>query len=128
MLAFLTALKSKLAGSALAAYVGNRIYFEEAPENAPYPYVVYFIVTSSPGDTFTEDLEEIQVQFSLFSDSEGATEIATIYGHLTDLMDDAVLTVTGYSFIQATRGPMTPVPGSGVKHWAKDYGYLLEKT
>lgn len=128
MLAFLTALKSKLAGSALAAYVGNRIYFEEAPENTPYPYVVYFIVASNPEDTFTEDMEDIQVQFSLFSDSEGATEIATMYGHLTDLMDDAALTVTGYSFIQATRGPMTPVPGSGVKHWAKDYGYLLEKS
>ena len=128
MLAFLTALRSKLTGSALASYVGNRIYFEEAPENPTYPYVVYFIVTSSPEDTFTEELDDIMAQFSLFSDSEGATQIATMYGHLTDLMDDAVLTVTGYVFIQTTRGIMTPVPGSGVKHWAKDYGYLLQKS
>lgn len=121
MLAFLTALKSKLAGSALAAYVGNRIYFEEAPENTPYPYVVYFIVSALPEKTFTEDMDDILVQFSLFSDSEGGTEIATMHGHLNTLLDEASLSISGSALVWMRRANLTTVPGAGFRHWAVDY-------
>lgn len=134
MNALLAAIMTKLSGSSLATYVGNRIYLDEAPEQAVYPNVVFMIVTSSPRDTFTDRLEETLIQFSLRSTSESATEITTMYGYLTTLFDYATLTISGKTNVQTQRESLatmldeitTPTGTIGCRHWAVDYSIMVK--
>lgn len=80
--------------------VSGRLYLQEAPQGAAFPYAVYFLVSGIPeywlsGPTFEEPI----IQFSLFSDSESATEVTDLYTYLTALYDDCSLIVSGYSAI-----------------------------
>lgn len=132
----LAAIMAKTVASALSTYVGGRIYLDEALPGAVYPYVVLSIVSDTPEDTFSAYLDEIMVQFSLFSVSRGATEITTMYSYLKALFDDAVLTVTGYTHIWMVRQNLatmleeitTAAGAQTLKHWAADYSVMLQKT
>lgn len=133
--ALLTGLMTKLTGSALATQVGSRIYLDEAPEGVVFPYVVFFIVTGSPNDTFKNKLDDVLIQFSLFSTSKGATEITTMYNNLIAILDDAVLTISGFTHIWMIRQNLmtttdeitTPTGTATCKHWAVDYSVMVEK-
>jgi len=135
MLNILTAIKSKFTGSALSTSVGGRIYLDEAPQGAQFPYVVYSIVSGVPDDNFKTDMDEILFQVSLFSSSTGATEIATMYNDLKTLLDDAVLTITGWTNVMTSRQNLTTMTDEvtttdglqKVKHWAVDYSIIVEK-
>ena len=61
MNALLTGLMTKLTGSALATQVGSRIYLDEAPEGVAFPYVVFFIVVSTPLDNFKTKLDDVLI-------------------------------------------------------------------
>lgn len=133
MLNLLTAIKSKFSGSALSTDVGGRIYLEDqAPQKAQFPYVVYFVVSCTPERTFTERYTNTLIQFSLFSASGGATEIATMYNDLKTLFDECSLTITSNSLvwmreanITTMLNDVTTVDGlQTVKHWACDYEVL----
>jgi len=131
----LTALMSKFSGSAFSSDVGGRIYLDEAPEGAEFPYCVFFIVSSVPEDTFTEEIENTLIQFSLFSTSKGATEITTMYNDLKTLLKDASLTVTGKTSVWLRQDNLTTMIDeittsegtSAVKHWAVDYSILVQE-
>ena len=71
----LSAIMSKLSGSAFYNDVGGRIYLDEAPEGAEFPYCVFSIVSDVPEYPSNKTMEDIIMQFSLFSASQGATEI-----------------------------------------------------
>jgi hypothetical protein len=140
MNALLTGLATKHSGSTLHAYVGGRIYFEnypKAPMPKTYPYVIYEIVSGSPQDTFSDYLDEVLVQYSLFSASSGKTEITNMYGYLTALLDGCALSVTGYSHLWMKRQGLTTtrdenavandgVPGISI--WMVDYSIMIEKN
>jgi hypothetical protein len=123
-----------MTGSALSTDVGGRIYLDVAPEGTAFPYVIFFIVSSVPQDNFVEYLDDTMIQFSLFSDKAGASEIATMYGHLKTLFDDAVLTITGNTHLWTVRQNLTTMTEEittssgtmGVKHWAVDYSILTQ--
>jgi hypothetical protein len=130
----LTAIYSKFSGSALSSAVGGRIYLDRAPDGCQFPYVVYSIISAVPDDNFKTDMDNIYIQFSLFSDSEGATEITTMYNNLKTLFDNAVLTITGSTNVMTSRENLTTmteeiVSTSGtqkLKHWAVDYSIIVE--
>lgn len=132
MLNLLTAIKSKFSGSTLSTDVGGRIYLDQAPQKAQFPYVVYFVVSGTPERTFTERYTNTLIQFSLFSASEGATEIATMCNDLKTLFDECSLTITSNSLvwmreanITTMLNDVTTVDGlQTVKHWACDYEVL----
>ncbi len=125
----LSAIMTKLSGSALYNDVGGRIFLDTAPEGTEFPYVVFFIVSDVPEKTFTEDFENIIIQFSLFSASAGVTEISTMYNDLTAVLDECSLTITGYTHIWMNRQNLTTMVEeitvqsavATVKHWAVDY-------
>lgn len=129
----LAAIVTTLTGSALSTDVGGRIYEGQAPEQAVYPNVVFMVVVSTPADTFTEQVEDTLVQFSLRSTSESLTEITTMYAHLRALFDDATLTVTGGTNVRTQRENLTPMwedittaAGTvGCRHWAVDYSIMV---
>jgi hypothetical protein len=130
----LTSIMTKTSGSSLSAAVGGRIFCDEAPEGTVFPYVVLSIVTDSPDDTFKDKIEDITIQFSLYSTSKGMTEITGMFANLKTLFDDAVLTITANYHIFISRQNLTtmfddittPEGTVGLRHWAVDYRIITE--
>ena len=133
----LTAIRSKATGSTLSTYVGGRIYLDEIPEGVPvvFPHVIYRIGGGNDDDTFTEEFEEILIQFSLISSSTSATEVTTMYNRLNTLYDECTLSITGKTFYRMHRlGPpvttvddvLTQDGAVRAKHWFVDYEILYE--
>ncbi|MDD5226811.1 MAG: DUF3168 domain-containing protein [Candidatus Omnitrophica bacterium] len=120
---------SKTTGSAISSDVGGRIYLDQAPEGVEFPYVVFQVVSDVPNNVFNKTGENVLIQFSLFSSSEGAAEITDMYADLKTLFDDATLTITGSTCINMARvntvtmvEDITTTEGAqAVKHWAVDY-------
>ena len=131
---FLAAIMTKFSGSELSNDVGGRIFLDEAPEGTEYPYVVFRIIAGTPQDTFKDAIEETLIQFSLYSISDGAAEITTMYGHLKSLLDWQLLTVSGDTCIWVMRQNLftmfddvtTPTGTVGLRHWAVDYSILVQ--
>lgn len=132
----LAAIMTKISGSSLSADVGGRIFLDAAPDGTEFPYVVFFIVDSPKDRTFTEEFRNTLIQFSLFSISEGATEITTMYNHLSDLLDECSLSITSNTLLWCREQNLTtsideittPSGTSKVKHWAVDYELRTYKS
>ena len=132
----LTGIYSLAGGTALMSDIGGRLFTDYAPEGVDYPHVVFFIVTANPEYTFKDTLEDITVQFSIFSTSESAVEISTIAKDLKAVYDDCALSVTGYTRIWMVRkGTVTNIENMDaptgtplVRHTAIDYGVKLQLT
>ena len=128
----LTALMSKFSGSSFSTDVGGRIYLDEAPAGAQFPYCVFFIVSGVPDKTFTEHYTDTAIQFSLFSTSKSAAEITGMYADLKALLDECSLSITGSSLVWCREqnlmtmvDEITTLEGtSTVKHWAVDFEIL----
>lgn len=132
----LAAIMTKFTGSDFSTAVGGRIYLDEAPHGTAFPYAVFSIVAGTPEDTFREDIDDVLVQFSLYSTSPGAAEITGLYADLTALLDRQTLSITGATCVQMLRTGLvtmfdditTPEGSSGVRHWAVDYAIMVHDT
>lgn len=132
----LSSIMATCSGSALSTAVGGRIFEGEAPEGTGFPYVVFLIVTDRQADTFKDKLEDITIQFSLYSISKSLTEITGMFANLKALFDDAVLTITNNYHIMISRQNLTtmlddittPDGTVGLRHWAVDYWIITEAT
>lgn len=131
----LASIMTKISGSTFSTDVGGRIFLDEAPHGSDYPYCVFFIVSDVPANTFSDLLDDILIQFSLFSESQGATEITTIYNDLVALFDNCSLTIATDTHIWMMRENLTtmvedietPSGNQRVKHWAVDYSIMVAK-
>ena len=131
----LTAIYGKTVGSNMSLDVLGRVYLDEAPQGVEYPYIVFFVVSDVPADTFTESIEDILVQFSIFSASPGAIEITGIYNDMVALLDNCSLTITSDEHIFMVRQNLTtmvddittPSGTERVKHWAVDYQIMVQR-
>lgn len=103
MLNLTTAIYGRLSGSALAAHIQNRMFKGQAPEGTDYPYVVFFVITDTPDRTFSEDFQDVVVQFSLFSTTSGTTEIENLYTDLNTLYDEKPFAITGATLVWMRR-------------------------
>lgn len=130
----LTGIFSLAKGSCFLNDIGARLFCDYAPEGVDYPHVVFFIVTANPEYTFSGAIEDVTVQFSIFSTSESAVEIAKIAKDLKAVYDDCELNVTGYTRIWMIRkGTVTTVENMDaptgtplVRHWAIDYSVKIQ--
>lgn len=125
----LKAIWGKLSGSTLWTLVGGRIYLERAPQNTEFPYVVFFIISDLPEYPGNKTMEDILMQFSIFSTAAGSVEINAILSALRTLYDDCTLTMAGETLIYFIRANFTsimeeistPSGTVGVKHYAQEY-------
>lgn len=132
----LTAIMTKITTgpSAFSSDVGGRVFLDQAPPGSEFPYCVFFIVSNVPEWQFKERYEDILIQFSLFSASEGATEITDMYTDLKTLFDDCSLTITGSTLVWFRRQNLITMVDEitvadatqAVKHWAVDYEVFTE--
>jgi len=134
----ITSLMTKITTGPSSLYndVGGRVYLDQAPDDAVFPYVVFLIVVDTPDNVFGKLGEEVALQFSLFSSSSSVTEISTMYADLKALFDDVKLTVTSNTMFIMKRERLVTfmeeiVTESGtqrVKVWNVDYTTYLQAT
>jgi len=139
---FYTALMTKFNALTAGAHnsfwtsVNGRLYNTEAPAEAEYPYAVFLHVSGVQNDTFKNDVDEILIQFSIFSDKDSATEVHDAMINLKALFDDVSLMVTGGTVVQFVRQQdglqredvNTPSGAQRVWHFHVDYRVIFERT
>ena len=126
------AIYGQVAGSSLYTDVSGRLFKGRAPDGTSYPYIVYFVVTDMPSKTFTEDYENVIIQFSLFSTASGTTEVEDMFTHLKTLYDEKPFTITGSTLVWMRRSNTsflvedhtTPTGTQQVWHYAVDFEVL----
>jgi len=91
-----------LSNAALKAAITG-FYFTEAPQDAVMPYIVYHKISGVPDYTYTEDMENVIIQFNIFDDHSSSTTVNDIYAKLTALFDWCILTVAGWNSIYMKR-------------------------
>ena len=133
-----TAIYSKASTSgAFWTAIGGRFYKGIAPAGAVFPYVVYMLVSDDTDNTFREELEDVQMQFSIFSATNSSAEVEDIYTLLKSVYDKCNLTITGNTFLHMLRLQSTlmvddvtvnPTGTGWVWHYAVDYNIMMQKN
>jgi len=91
--------------AALGGTAGNgyKIYRIIAPQKAAFPYITFDLLTGAPEGTFADAraVDETTWWFNVFGEGEtGSKAVGDIVALMTDVLDGASLTVTGYSFMK----------------------------
>ncbi len=100
------ALQTKLtadetAGSVHAA-VGGRIYNGPPSLDTALPFLSHFVVTDVPRRSFTEANAQLEVQIDIYHNtSAGRAAVGAIADKVFALMDNASLSATGWTGVQA---------------------------
>jgi len=71
------------------------LYNTQAPQDAVFPYAVFTLISDVPEWTFSEDFENVLVQFNIFSNTSSPVEICALY----ELLKGDVALGTGFDFL-----------------------------
>jgi len=118
-------------GSGFYYDIGGRLYLNKAPQQATFPYCVYYVYADENNPDFTDDHEEFEIQFNIFSQNNSALEAGQLLDSLKDMFDHAQLSVSGWRHIEILRTSVLPnndfeqVPP--VQGYTILYDVLLEK-
>lgn len=111
--------------------VSGRMYLNVAPQEATFPYCVYFSVSDLDELDFSDEHEDFLVQFNIFSKKNSSLEAGELLESLKTMFDNADLTVTGWRALQFQRDSVTPNNDFGqvppVQGYSVGYDVLLEK-
>lgn len=88
--------------------ITGRMYLYHAPQQQVFPYCVYFPVTNVESVDFTQAIEELLVQFNVFTESNSSASAGTLLSSLTDRYDNCSLTVTNYGHLSFERTMIWP--------------------
>lgn len=91
-----TAIYTALNVSAITTLATGGVYHVKAPQGTAYPFITYFAVINVQEDTFTEWVNDALIQVDVWSDSNSAAESGEIVEDIAGVMDDKVLTISGY--------------------------------
>ena len=125
---------SQAAGTVYAAVAGRLYSGGSVPEGKAltWPFIVFDVVTSNPGHTFSTTVEELRVQFSIFTkDDPDGIDVELIATKLRTRFDKAALTYSGsdYTNIYCKPdqgvGPMPANPDESDKRSMYTQDYLL---
>ena len=111
--------------------IGGRLYLNVAPQEATFPYCIYYIFSDQNNPDFSDDHEEFEIQFNIFSQNNSALEAGTLLASLKTMFDDATLTVSGWRHLEIMRTSVLPnndfdqVPP--IQGYSILYDILLEK-
>ena len=76
----------------------------EAPPKTVFPYITTHLVSNNPLWVFpAKAMENLLIQFSIFSDTVADTEVNRIYRYLTVAYDNVNLTVCGHACVMMKR-------------------------
>lgn len=110
------------------AVMGARtLYNTEADDEASFPYSTMTIVGDIADWTFTEDFEDVLIQFNLFSETPACTEVGATFEALKTAFDKHALTITGYTTISLERGVANLVRVDNKWQYIVQYRILIQK-
>ena len=95
-------------GSGFYNDLSGRMYLNHAPQEATFPYCVYFPVTDYDELDFTDEREDFLMQFNVFSQNNSAIEAGELLESLMTMFDNCSLTVTGWKHLQFQRSLVMP--------------------
>lgn len=111
---------------------GGLWQWDEIPEEQPFPYIVFKIISDFRDDTFSTRIEAFRYQFSIFTSERNKLStngMKAIYEALITLYDKITLTVTSaqcvYFLHESTRDLDTI---DGILHRAIDFKAMIVKT
>jgi len=113
-------------GAALKAVVSG-MYFTEAPQGTTYPYIVYHKISGVADYTYTEDMENVIIQFNIYDDNSSSTTINDIYTKLTALYDWCALSVSPWNSIYMRRELDNLTRDNGVWNYMISYRLEIQK-
>jgi len=137
----ITLFKTTPGGSNLAFYndVGGRLYQDKAPPGTTVTngaYAIFQILNDVDLDTFTENMVNVFLQFSLYSGDDSSEEVLDIDSDLSIMLKDKVWPMTGATIVYSHRtqgdGPHNVpanVEAGTEEYWLKmvDYEILFNR-
>lgn len=118
-------------GSGFYNDIGGRMYLDVAPQESTFPYAVFFMAADENDPDFTDEHEDIEIQFNIFTQDNSGLAAGTLLGSLKTMFDYAALSVTGWSQLSMIRSQVlsnndfTRVPP--IRGYSVMYDVRLEK-
>jgi len=120
---------AKFAADPILSGAVTNMYFDVAPPQTAFPYIVYSLVSSVPKWVFpARAMEDMLIQFNIFSDEDAETEASRIYGYLRDCFDNTSLTVCGYGFVMMQRTSNVLMKADNVWMYNATYRLMAQQT
>jgi len=111
--------------------ISGKLYYERAPQDATLPYAVYTIVSDVPDWNFTNNFENVRLQFNLYSaDSFDDEEVEDMYTALKALYDWCSLSITNSVLVYMRRANarLSRDPEDDNWMYSVDYEVMTEST
>ena len=122
-----TGLYNKYNSNAALKAVVSGMYLTEAPQGTLYPYIVYHKISGVADYTYTEDMENVIIQFNIYDDHSSSTTINDIYTKLTALFDWCSLTVVSWNSIYMKRELDNLTKDNGIWNYFVQYRLEIQK-
>lgn len=119
--------------------INGRLFFNQAPLGTNLsdgPYAIFSSISEINNDTFTEEIRDDYIQFSLFSGEGSDDEILDMDTHLTELLNDHYYSISG-AIVRMNRqqssGPhiITETTEAGTESYSQtdvDYKFRVQLT
>ena len=115
--------------NSLYTALNGKLYNSLIPQDASMPFGIFEVIANVYDWTFSESLERVKVQFSVYLDANNAaTSAQDMMEHIKSLYDDCSLTVDGFQTYYMRRGNSFMTFEDNVWHVMVDYDLLLEKV
>jgi hypothetical protein len=119
--------------------VNGRLFWKKAPAGtslADGPYAIFFSASDVNEDTFTEEIRDDFIQFSLFSGESSDDKILDMDEHLTALLNGKTYAITGARVTMLRQQGNGPVAVSeatemGTEEYSQtdvDYKFSIQPT
>lgn len=118
------------ADTTMKAALVNGLHNIEVPQETPYPYGTYELISSEPQRTFGDGEYEYDIiGFQLFSESDSTNEIDAMYNATDAVYDKGTLTITGFTFVSMLRIARDLTKDEdGVNIYTIDYEVIYKKN
>ncbi len=115
--------------------IGGRLFNSEAPEGTEYPYCIFHHIVDTQIDTFDSYIDNIIIQFSIFSNKSSSVEVHDAMSHLKNLFNDCSLAISGgtmVSFYRTSDGlereEVITQGEQAIWHFHCDYNAVFERA
>jgi hypothetical protein len=83
--------------------IGGRMFNGRAPDGVEFPYCVFTLISAVPTYTWGFTIENLSIDFDIFSSTNSTTEIEDIATNLRALFDDCYFTVATNPMVSMVR-------------------------
>ena len=128
-----TAIKTHWDQDPLAASALTALYNTEADDDADYPYCVFSQIDDTPDFTFTEDFEDVLIQFVLYSDEKSSVQVNALFGLIKGVPADGEgfdfldINISNYDAVSLVREGATLIREKQIWEYAVTYSFTVQK-